>query len=83
MGYGRLLVTQVAHDLASRGYRSLVIWVLKDNPARRFYERLGGRLAAEKVVEIGGRPLLDVAYVWPDLAVFGPAGFSSAGPPAK
>ena len=70
MGYGRLLVARVAHDLASRGYHSLVIWVLKDNPARGFYERLGGRLAAEKVVEIGGKPLLDVAYVWPDLAVF-------------
>lgn len=67
-GYGKLLVAQVAEDLASRGYRSLVIWVLKDNPARRFYERLGGRLATEKVVEIGGRQLVDVAYVWSDLA---------------
>ena len=75
-GYGRLLVTRVAHDLASRGYHSLVAWVLNDNPACRFYERLGGRLAAEKVVEIGGRPLLDVAYVWPDLAVFKPGGSS-------
>ena len=38
MGYGKLLVAQVTHDLASRGYHSLVVWVLKDNPARRFYE---------------------------------------------
>lgn len=68
MGYGRLLVTQVARDLTSRGYHSLVIWVLKDNPACRFYERLGGRPVAEKVVEIGGKRLLDVAYGWPDLA---------------
>jgi ribosomal protein S18 acetylase RimI-like enzyme len=47
LGYGQRLVTRAAHDLASRGYHSLVAWVLKDNPARRFYERLGGRLAAE------------------------------------
>jgi ribosomal protein S18 acetylase RimI-like enzyme len=70
MGYGRLLVTGVAKDLASRGYHSLVIWVLKDNLACRFYERLGGRLVAEKVIEIGGRELTDVAYVWPDLTMF-------------
>lgn len=68
MGYGRLLVTEVAHDLAARGYHSLIVWVLKDNPARRFYERMGGRLIAEKAIEIGGRSLLDVAYAWPDLA---------------
>ena len=75
MGYGKLLVTQVAHDLASRGYHSMVIWVLKDNPACHFYEKLGGRLTAEKVVEIGGKELIDVAYVWTDLAVFRQDGF--------
>jgi L-amino acid N-acyltransferase YncA len=70
IGYGKLLVSQVAHDLISRGYHSLVVWVLKENPACRFYERLGGRQVAEKVIEIGGKELTDVAYVWSDLAVF-------------
>ena len=70
IGYGKLLVSRVAHDLISRGYHSLVIWVLKENPACRFYERLGGRKTAEKVIEIGGKELVDVAYAWPDLAVF-------------
>jgi GNAT superfamily N-acetyltransferase len=79
-GIGRLLVKQVADDLKSRGYHSLVIWVLQDNPACRFYERLGGHLAAEKVVEIGGRGLVDVAYVWPDLAVFRQKGLAPEDP---
>ena len=69
MGYGRRLLARVAEDLMNRGYHSLVIWVLQDNPACRFYERLGGCLVAEKVVEIGGRQLMDVAYAWSDLAV--------------
>ena len=69
-GYGKLLVTQAARDLARRGFHSMVIWVLKENPARQFYERLGGQLSAEKVVEIGGKQLVDVAYTWPDLAGF-------------
>jgi GNAT superfamily N-acetyltransferase len=67
-GYGRRLLARVAEDLVSRGYHALVTWVLQDNPARRFYERFEGRLVAEKVVEIGGRQLVDVAYAWPDLA---------------
>lgn len=70
MGYGKLLVSRVARDLISRGLHSLVIWVLKENPACRFYERLGGLKTAEKVIEIGGKELIDVAYVWPKLAVF-------------
>ena len=70
IGYGKLLVTQVAHYLADRGYHSLVIWVLKDNPACRFYERLGGRMTSEKAVEIDAKQLIDVAYAWSDLAAF-------------
>lgn len=66
-GCGRRLLVHAARDLASRGFRSLVIWVLKDNPACQFYARLGGQLSAEKTVQIGGQPLLDVAYTWPDL----------------
>jgi GNAT superfamily N-acetyltransferase len=80
-GHGRLLVTQLARDLASRGYGSLITWVLEDNPACRFYERLGGRLAGEKVVEVGGKELVDVAYVWPDLAALTSARAPSKGSP--
>jgi len=69
-GLGRRLVTAVAQDLASRGFQSLVIWVMKDNQAARgFYEKLSGRLAAEKPIHIGGEDLLEVAYVWPDLTL--------------
>jgi GNAT superfamily N-acetyltransferase len=68
-GYGRLLVAQIAQDLAGTGYHGLIVWVIKDNPACRFYEWLGGRLMGEKVVEVGGRELLDVAYAWPALTV--------------
>lgn len=75
VGYGKLLVSRVAHDLTSRGFHSLVIWVLKENSACRFYKRLGGRKAAEKVIVIGGKELIDVAYVWPDLAMLSEEGY--------
>ncbi len=70
MGLGRALLKKIAHDLANRNCHSMVLWVLKENPACRFYERLGGRFIAEKWIEIGRKQLLDVAYVWPDLTVF-------------
>ena len=31
-----------------------------------FYERLGGRIVAETVVEIGGKQLFDGMYAWSD-----------------
>jgi len=77
VGYGKLLARQAAEDLASRGYHSLVAWVLKDNPACRFYQKLGGQMIAEKVIEIGGKQLTDVAYAWRDLTILRQGGFSS------
>jgi GNAT superfamily N-acetyltransferase len=65
-GTGRALVRAVARRLAERGIRSMLVWVLADNPARRFYEALGGVPAGEQPTEIGGRQLIEVAYGWPD-----------------
>ncbi len=45
----------------------MTVWVLADNPFRRFYERLGGKLFCEKEIEIGEQKLLEVAYGWDDL----------------
>lgn len=47
--------------------RSLIVWVLKENPYRKFYEGLGGVLAEEKEIEIGGVMLPEVAYRWGDV----------------
>src|SRR5688500_8442383 len=41
VGVGRRLMATVAKDLAARGMGSLIVWVLAENPARRFYEALG------------------------------------------
>ena len=72
LGLGRQLVAQCARELAGRGFHSLVIWALKENPACGFYERLGGQRSAEKTVEIGGAPLVDVAFIWRELTVLSP-----------
>jgi GNAT superfamily N-acetyltransferase len=64
IGIGRRLVAGVAKGLFDAGFDSMLVWVLSDNPSRRFYEMLGGKFVTEKVVEIGGVRLIEVAYGW-------------------
>lgn len=69
-GLGRSLVNAVVNGLREQGHKSMMVWVLKDNPARGFYERLGGVYLYEKPIEIGGAKLMEVAYGWRDLNTF-------------
>ena len=63
-GYGRLLVQAAAGDLAAKGTKSLAVWVLSANPSRWFYARLGGRLAADDTIFVGGVETRRTAFVW-------------------
>lgn len=69
-GYGTKLVAALMDDFRRQGIRSMVVWVLADNPSRRFYERLGGKKIAEKVVDIGGKKLQEWCYGWKSVASF-------------
>ena len=66
-GAGRGLVQAVAERLAPLGFRSMMVWVLEENPACRFYEALGGARVREEGIERGGRTLKKVAYGWADI----------------
>jgi GNAT superfamily N-acetyltransferase len=68
-GAGRALVRRVARELETQGIRSLLVWALRDNPACGFYERLGGVRVADKMIEIGGVLLPEVAFGWGDIGV--------------
>lgn len=66
-GAGRALVQAIAERLHEQGFRKMVVWALRDNAACGFYERLGGVRVAEKLIEIGGIALPEVAFGWPDI----------------
>ena len=70
LGVGRLIVQAVVNGLREMGGKSMMVWVLKDNPARGFYERLGGEYLYEKPIEIGNESLMEVAYGWRSLDTF-------------
>ena len=47
-----------------------VIWVLSGNPARFFYEALGGRRIAERKERFAGVDLAEAGYAWGDLGAW-------------
>lgn len=63
-GTGRRLMRAMAAHLAAVGCRSAMLWVLKDNPSRWFYQRLGGRPAAQEVIRFAGESMQQIAFVW-------------------
>jgi ribosomal protein S18 acetylase RimI-like enzyme len=67
-GLGRRLVQTFARRLAHDGHRTLLIWVNAQNPARGFYEALGGVHARTGQREIRGVTYDDVGYGWDEAA---------------
>ncbi len=64
-GHGRELVRAVAGGLRDMGLDDMIVWVLRDNqPARRFYERLGGIYVRAQPITIGPATLEEVSYGW-------------------
>ena len=68
-GAGAALVRSVAASLSQRGLKNMAVWVLRENPACGFYQRMGGVQVAEQTIEIGGKALAEIAYGWPDLSL--------------
>src|SRR5699024_4922489 len=66
-GIGKKLVQPVADELIKAGFRSMLVWVLKDNDAKHFYEKLGGKYIDTADITIGGAKLKEIAYGWSDL----------------
>jgi len=66
-GFGKQLFMQVCIALNQEGFKTLKLGVLKANPSTAFYEKLGGRISKEKDVEIGGKQLTMLTYLWKDI----------------
>ena len=67
LGIGRSLLHGLFDGIIGRGSNSAVIWVLAANPARFFYEAMGGRRVAERDEALWNAVLPEAAYGWDDL----------------
>ena len=69
-GIGRRLLIGLFRRLVAAGRPSAILWVLRENPARFFYERLGGQQVSRKSLAVGGAAVEAAAYGWSDLPQF-------------
>ncbi|WP_078427051.1 GNAT family N-acetyltransferase [Alkalihalobacterium alkalinitrilicum] len=67
-GGGKQLVAKAARVLKKQGYQSMLVWVLEDNPYKRFYhEVLQGVYLESENIEIAGEEFQESAYAWCNL----------------
>ena len=69
-GIGELLFKKVVSEFRKHDIKSMMLWTLKENPARYFYEYLGGEVFDSKMIDRGGKQLVSIAYGWKDLTLF-------------
>lgn len=64
LGIGHHLFEEARKWLSKHALDSMIVWVLRESPYRRFYESLGGKLVGERTINIGEAELPEVAYGW-------------------
>ncbi|MCJ8010901.1 GNAT family N-acetyltransferase [Paenibacillus sp. KQZ6P-2] len=69
-GHGRNLMKRLIGYFQKEGYRSMLVWVLEDNPAVQFYKKMGGKFLKRGKVEIAGEPLQELCFEWRSLEGF-------------
>ena len=69
-GIGRRLLLALFARLVAQGHNSVIVWVLRENPSRFFYERLGGAVARRRQLPVGGKSIDATGYGWRDLPCF-------------
>lgn len=68
-GLGRELLNRLFERLMENDLPSALVWVLSANPARFFYEAMGGQRVAEREEPLWGSVLPQTAYAWSDLRI--------------
>ena len=66
-GIGRELVRVVAARFSQTEIYSMLVWVLKDNSASCFYQKLGGEKVDRKNIKRGKTELIAIAYGWKNI----------------
>jgi ribosomal protein S18 acetylase RimI-like enzyme len=66
-GLGRNLTRTIARRLSQLGLDSILVWVLADNPACKFYRSLGGQEIEQKLVYFDGSKFQEIAYGWQNI----------------
>ena len=66
-GYGRRLLCNCLRIVRGAAMNSAFAWVLAANPSRFFYEAMGAQRLGERVEQLWGAEVPELAYGWRDL----------------
>ena len=64
---GFRLLSLVVKYFLSKNINSMIVWVLKENPSKGFYKRLGAKYIGAKYLNLDGELYLESAYGWSDI----------------
>lgn len=64
---GKKLIHTITGKLYEQGHRSIMVWVIENNPSKYFYEKLDGKSIDRKYLDYLG--VYEVAYGWNDMKV--------------
>lgn len=66
-GIGQELFNRAVKFFLNRNINSMLIWVLKDNPAINFYKKMGGKRLQKADIEISGERYTEISFGWENL----------------
>ena len=62
-GIGTRLFQFVINEFKSKSKNKMILWCLKDNePSKKFYTKMGGKIIKERAIEIGEKEYLEVGF---------------------
>jgi ribosomal protein S18 acetylase RimI-like enzyme len=66
---GRKLTRALVRKMLEVGLDSMIVWVLRDNPSRHFYEKLGATLVRTAPYQVPDSDIVldDTGYAWDDI----------------
>jgi len=67
-GIGKALLSYAIKDLKARDCKSVMLWTLKNNKVRQWYEKLNGKFLGEKNYEVDDWVISEVAYGWEEIS---------------
>lgn len=62
-GIGTKLFQFVINEFKNNNKTKMILWCLKDNePSKKFYTKMGGKIIKERIIEIGQKEYLEVGF---------------------
>lgn len=64
-GIGTKLFEFVVDEFRRKNKTKMILWCLKDNKqAKKFYTKMGGKIIAEKEIEIGNKKYFEIGFIY-------------------